>query len=423
MKLSLKLPKVWGAFLGNFFEHYDTALFTALAPFIAHLFFPHESPLASLIYTYALIPLGMLARPLGALIFGQIGDQFNRETALFYSMGGMAIVSLLLACCPTYETAGVLGAVFLGLGRFFQNLFASGESMGGAIYILEKAPKERHNLLSSLFSMSTVGGILCASLAVTLLYFTSGVEEGWRALYLIGCATAICGMVLRRNPTEDSLEGSEQRFKGPAQLLEILWSHKKVIGLIALASGFTYSTFTVGLVLMNGFIPLVTDFTKGEMIQLNVFLLGYMMLLLPFLGKLATRISRELLMTMTLTTVAIAAPFLFMFLETDNYYQIVAIRIILVTLGVAFSSSFHAWAQSLVPKKHRYLIISIAYALGTQVLGGPCSALSLWLYYTTGEAWVTSLYWVALSTISLYGFKRAMSLRETYSQYNLEIPQ
>ncbi len=397
MKVILKLPKVWGAFLGNFFEHYDTALFTALAPFIAHLFFPHESPLASLIYTYALIPLGMAARPLGAFLFGRIGDYYSREKALFYSMGGMAAVSLILAFCPE----GVWGAVVLGAGRFLQNLFASGESMGGAIYILEKSPKEKHDLVSSLFSMSTVAGILAASLAVTILYYTVGVEQGWRWLYLIGCATGICGMALRRNPDD------VKRGEGPpSKLLETAWSHRKLIGIIALASGFTYATFTVGLVLMNGFIPLVTPFSKGEMVRLNVFLLAYMMVALPLFGKLAGRISREMLMRAALATVVAAAPLLFYCLGEGSFPVIVAVRVLLVTLGIAYSSCFHAWAQRLVPKECRYLVISVGYALGTQLFGGPCSAVSLWLYYATEVPWVASLYWAGLAAANSVLFYR-----------------
>jgi len=412
VKVILKLPKVWGAFLGNFFEHYDTALFTALAPFLAPIFFPHESFLASLIYTYALIPLGMAARPLGAVLFGRVGDRYSRETALFYSMGGMALVSFLLAFCPE----GVWGAVILGVGRFLQNLFASGESMGGAIYILEKAPKEKHDLLSSLFSMSTVAGILAASLAVTVLYHTVGVEQGWRLLYLIGCATGLCGMALRRNPD------AEKRGERPvSNLLETAWTYRRAIGIIALASGFTYATFSVGLVLMNGFIPLVTPFSKGEMVQLNVFLLAYMMLALPLLGKLATRISRELLMRLALATVVVAAPLLFYLLAESSFSEIVAIRVLLVTLGVAYSSSFHAWAQQLVPKECRYFVVSVGYALGTQLFGGPCSAVSLWLYYATEIPWVASLYWVGLAAANSALFYRLQyySKLERNSSYDL----
>ena len=395
------LPKVWGAFLGNFFEHYDTALFTALAPFIAHLFFPSSSSVASLIYAYALIPIGMLARPIGALIFGRIGDLYSRESALFYSMAGMAVVSFFIAICPTYEKVGALGAVLLGACRFLQNLFASGESMGGAIYILEQSPKEKHDLLSGLFSMSTVGGILAASLAVASCCHFGNVEESWRILYLIGCFTGFFGLILRKNRNGEKRQGS-QAFQG--NFLKTLWEQRRFVAIIALASGFTYSTFSVGLVLMNGFIPVITDFSKEDMIQLNAALLAYMMILLPFLGKLASSLSRELLMKSTLAFTAIFAPFLFTFLGGASFPQIVAVRGILVTLGVMFSCSFHAWAQTLVPKEHRYMILSMGYALGTQLLGGPCSAVSLGLFHFTEQVFAASLYWGALAFVNLYFF-------------------
>lgn len=414
-----RLPKVWGAFLGNFFEHYDTALFTALAPFIAHLFFPHDSPLAALIYTYALIPLGMLARPVGAFLFGQIGDRFSRETALFYSMAGMALISFLLAFCPTYEMGGIWGAVFLGIGRFLQNLCASGESMGGAIYILEKTPQEKHDLFSSLFSLSTVGGILTASLAVSVLYLTIGVVEGWRLLYLIGGATGLCGLVLRKDPKLEWKEGrGVSPSKTPLGVGQVLWNHRYLLALIAFASGFSYATFTVGLVLMNGFIPQISEFSKGEMVQLNVFLLSYMMIILPIFGKIAAKVSRRVLMAATSAIVLFTAPSLFSLLEEGSFVQIVAIRTVLVTLGVAFSASFHAWLQTLVPKAHRYLIISMGYALGTQLLGGPCSSVSLGIFYLTGITWTASIYWGTLA-----GINGALLLLHAYSKDLFSTPQ
>ncbi len=139
----LSQSRVWGAFLGNFFEHYDTALFTAIAPFLAPLFFPAESLLSSLIYTYALITIGMLARPIGAILFGKMGDFYSREKALFYSMGGMALVSLGMHSAPptNQQDTGVLSYLFREVSSKFCRF---GRKHGRAIYILEQTPKEHH---------------------------------------------------------------------------------------------------------------------------------------------------------------------------------------------------------------------------------------------------------------------------------------
>src|SRR5215208_4599886 len=92
----------WSILLGNLFEHYDNALFSLLSPFLAPLFFPGQDPLTALILTYCIIPLGMIARPIGSLFFGYIGDTRGRKEALVLTLSGMAIVTTLMGFMPTY---------------------------------------------------------------------------------------------------------------------------------------------------------------------------------------------------------------------------------------------------------------------------------------------------------------------------------
>src|SRR5204862_5975364 len=100
---SISHSRFWSAWLGNFFEHYDTALFGFLSPFLAPLIFPDKEPIVALILTYAIIPLGMLARPIGSLVFGYIGDVYGRKQALFLTLAGMSCVSGCIAFTPTYS--------------------------------------------------------------------------------------------------------------------------------------------------------------------------------------------------------------------------------------------------------------------------------------------------------------------------------
>lgn len=117
---------LWSACLGNFFEHYDTALFGFLSTFLAPLIFPDYDFLTALILTYAMIPLGMLARPVGALVFGYIGDKYGSK-ALFLSLSGMGLLSFCTAFSPTYAQVGWLAPVIFCITRIVQNfLFRRG---------------------------------------------------------------------------------------------------------------------------------------------------------------------------------------------------------------------------------------------------------------------------------------------------------
>lgn len=390
--------QLWSACLGNFFEHYETALFGFLSPFLAPLIFPNQDLITALILTYAMIPLGMLARPFGALIFGYIGDNYGRRYALFCSLGGMAIVSGCIAFSPTFAQAGFFSPLIFGLGRILQNLLAAGETMGGAIFLLENTEKKQHDFLSSLYNSSTIGGILLASAGVALISHYQVVEWGWRALYLFGCLTGVFGFVLRKKTSFSSLhQDSKLTDYTFSNLFKIFWKNRKSLFIIAISAGYSYANYSVALVLINGFVPMVSSLSKDEMMHLNTALLVLDFVALPFFGWLASKIHREKIMFWSSFLVIFTAIPLFMLLEGATLWTVVLVRICLVLFGVAFFASFHAWAQDLVPTSERYLIISFGYAIGSQIFGGPTAPFSLWLFKSTGLVSSVAWYWLFLA--------------------------
>jgi len=392
MERIVSTRRFWSACLGNLFEHYDNALFGFLSPFLAPLIFPKYDPLTALILTFAMIPLGMIARPIGSLFFGYIGDRKGRQKALFLSLSGMAVVSLGVALSPTYLQAGILSPILFCLGRVLQNFFASGETIGGAIFLLEGSPKARHDFLSSLYNASTIGGILLASGGVALLSFLGHTASSWRVLYLIGTFTALFGALIRRQETAPL-----PPITARPSLFKTFIAYRKPLFLIMIISGFAYANYTMALVLMNGLIPLLTSYSKAQMMGLNTLLLILDFALLPLFGYLASRYSRYTVMIgAALLTAMVAAPLLAL-LKTASLPLLILIRSTFVLLGVAFFAPFHAWAKELVPAHCRYGIIALGYALGSQLLGGPTSALSLWLLKTTGTASGVAIYWIVLA--------------------------
>ena len=243
------------------------SLFGFLSPFLAPLIFPNQDSITALILTYAIIPLGMLARPLGSIVFGYIGDVYGRKHALFLTLTGMALVSGFIALIPTYLQVGMLAPLLFFLGRALQNFLSGGETMGGAIFLLENTSEKRHDILSSLYNVSTIGGHLLASFGVYLLSHYAVIDPGWRFLYLFGCITALFGCMIRRQldfPVE-SVKFSQTL----SNLISTFWTYRKPLLLIAISSGFASACYSIALVLMNGFIPLVSSFTKTEIMEIN----------------------------------------------------------------------------------------------------------------------------------------------------------
>jgi MHS family proline/betaine transporter-like MFS transporter len=388
MSKRLCTPKFWSICLGNLFEHYDGALFGFLSPFLAPLIFPNTDYITALILTYAMIPLGMLARPIGAIVFGYIGDRKGRKEALFLTLSGMAIISLLIAFSPTYASAGLIAPILFCVGRILQNFVAAGETMGGAIFLLEGSEKKDRDVLSSFYDASAIGGVLLASGGVALLSAFDIIHWGWRALYVFGSLVAFFGLAVRRQVTVEEKETSSFSIK--------------FLLLIFITSGFGYANYSMALVFINGFIPLISKVTKLEMIQLNTFLLILDFLLLPVFGWIASKIGRTKLMLFASMSVIVFAMPLFTLLKGASLAEVFFIRVCFVIMGVSFFAPFHAWAYEIVPKKCRYFTISLGYSLGSQLLGAPLGAVSLWVFKQTGSILLVALYWIALACMSFF---------------------
>lgn len=388
---------MWSACFGNLFEHYDAALFGFLSSFLASFIFPEKEPVTALILVYAMIPLGMLARPLGALVFGYIGDVYGRGLALFLTLAGMALVSGTIALSPMLVKIGILTPIIFGVGRALQNFFAAGETIGGAIYLLENTQEKRHDLLSSLYNATTIGGILLASSGVAFLSHYGIIHSNWHYLYTAGCITALFGCVVRKPIKINSQPALSKTSQNVFAHLKVFWTYKTPLLWIAISSGFSYANYSIALILMNGFVPLVSPTTTTQMMQLNTFLLVVDFCTLPIFGWLASKISREKLMLFASISALIGSIPLFMMLQGASIFGIITIRVCLVLIGVAFAAPFHAWAQQLIPPVHRYSVISFGYALGSQLLGGPTAAISLWLFKKTHVVSSVSWYWLGLA--------------------------
>ena len=377
--------------VGNFLEHYDNALFGLLSPFIAPLFFGGEDHITALILTYCMLPLGIITRPLGSLLFGWIGDTYGRRQALFLSLCGMAITTVIMGCLPLYKDIGPWSPFSLALCRMFQGFFAAGEGAGGAIFVLEHTPLTKRSLVSSYYDAFTVAGVLLASGVVTLMSSLSIIEEGWRYLFWTGGVTAIIGIIFRlQHSKSPEFMNTPRRYK-----IHLFSEFKRYIRPflgILFAAGFSYTTYAFSFTLMNGFIPLVTSLTKNQVMQVNTILLIYDMLFLVGMGHLANRLGKEkVMLSGAICAVLFAIP-VFYLLEHASLGIVIAVRLAIISFGVAFAAPYYAWAIERVPVQHRYLLISLAGALGSQLIGMPTPAICLWLYKTFGWSWIPALY-------------------------------
>jgi MHS family proline/betaine transporter-like MFS transporter len=318
---------------------------------------------------------------------------------------GMACATIAMGCLPTYAQAGVYAPLFLALGRVVQNFCAAGESIGGAIFVLEHTESSKRNFMSSIYDATSIGGILLASALVTLFSFYGDVCKSWRLLFWLGAISAIFGIFLRMRAKEGK-EYVQSQKSDQGHLFALIKEHRNALLAITCVSGFSYTTYSLAFTLMNGYVPLATPLSKTLVMGTNTLLLVLNMCMLPLFGYIATKKGREWIMSKAaLASVFCAVP-LFYMLQDASLGRVIAARLIIVTLGVAFSATYHAWTQERVPPSVRYTILSLGYALGSQLIGAPTAAISLWLYKKSEWFGAPALYLMFTAALAAYFIRK-----------------
>jgi len=131
---------------GTAFEWYDFFIFGSLAPVIGKAFFSGLDPTPALLAALALFAVGFAFRPLGALIFGVVGDRLGRKGAFLVTVSLMGGATFIIGLLPSYATAGVIAPVLLVLMRMVQGVALGGEYGGAAIYVAEHAEADKRGM-------------------------------------------------------------------------------------------------------------------------------------------------------------------------------------------------------------------------------------------------------------------------------------
>lgn len=398
-------------FLGNIVEHYDKVLFGLIAPFIAPLFFPKSDPIVALILIY--LPLGFIARPLGALYWGRIGDRFGRRRVLYFSILGMSCTILLTGLLPTYKALGILSAFLLHLKRGLSCFFAAGEGTAASLVLIESTEEKSKDLMSSFYEASSMIGVFIASLIITLLCFKGKVLDYWRWLFIFSGLVGLVGFWFRREAFSHEVEVKEKPVDNRESLISLIRSNWLPFLAIISLTGFSYSNYRILTKLMNGYLPIVTQITHKEMMFTHTLLILYDAMMLPFFGFVSKKIGKEKLMTASLIIAAVFIFPLFMLLKHPTTLNVFFIRMVMVTWGIALAAPFSFWSMSLIAKKERFRVISLARAFGAQWIGGSAISVSLILYKVTGWTLSPAIYvfLTAFSSVILLG---AVTIRKRH---------
>ncbi|MFF1479436.1 MFS transporter [Streptomyces sp. NPDC058301] len=242
------MPRLAAASLaGTAVEFYDFFVYgTAAALVLGPLFFPTFSPLAGTLAAFGTFGIGFVARPLGSVVFGHIGDRYGRRPVLFLSLFLTGLATVAVGCVPSYATIGAAAPVLLLVLRFLQGFGLGGEWGGAVLLAVEHAPARRRVLWSSFPQMGPSVGFLLAN--GVMLALSAGLTDaefrawGWRIPFWGAGLLAAVGLLLRSSLTESpQFQRIGERARLP--LAEVLRDHWRRVLLTAGALSVGYAVF------------------------------------------------------------------------------------------------------------------------------------------------------------------------------------
>jgi MHS family proline/betaine transporter-like MFS transporter len=393
--------------VGNVLEWYDFALFGVLAPFIAAHFFPNEDPLAGLISSYAVFAIGFLARPLGGIIFGHIGDRFGRRQALALSVGLMAVPTFLMGFLPTYQSVGIWAPVLLIALRLVQGVSAGGEFSGSIIFLVEQAPDHRRGVYGSLANFGAmIGGLLgaaCGWFMAEILTPDAMMEWGWRIPFLTGVFVGLFGLWARIGVPDTpifaelaSIEGLEVRPLRTAMRNE--WRQMAVAGgLNWIASVGYYVVFVWFISNASEIIGLSYQAALG----IGTFGLVAGLLATLAMGYLSDSVGhKRMLVAGSIATVILSVPLL-MLAATGTILAVTLAQLGLAILAAVFLGTLPAVYVSLHGPAVRSTALSLSYNVALAIFGGTAPLIATLLVKVTGWPPAPGLYLMLTAIVCL----------------------
>lgn len=402
--------------IGNALEWYDFFLYgTAAALIFGPLFFPAGTdPVIGTMGAFAGFAVGFLARPLGGVVFGHIGDKYGRKKALVLTLAIMGVATFLIGLLPTFQQAGYLAPISLVILRIAQGVASGGEWGGGVLMLSENAPPGRAGFYAAWSQLGVSGGFVLSAAAfylVQMLPQDDFMSWGWRIPFLASILIFGVGMYIRRSLPESREFEEEVKRRPKAEHLpamDVLRNHPKAVlqamGLRLAENGGAYI-----------FLAFVMAYAKFTGLSTQVVLSGVMLAMIVeaftilFWGWLSDRIGRRAVYAIgSVSLMALAFPFFWMMDTHATGWVYCALL-----AGMAFSHGAMIGTQpalmgELFPAHVRYSGLALGHEIASIFSGGlaPLAATALFSAYKS--SWPVSVMLIAfavITTLTLFSIK------------------
>ncbi|WP_159237503.1 MFS transporter [Raoultella terrigena] len=395
--------------IGNFIEWYEFAVYGFLATVIARNFFQlaGEAPLTGLILTYASFAIAFFFRPLGAIIFGRIGDRIGRKPTLIVVLVMMTLATTAIGLVPTYASIGVAAPLILTGLRILQGLFAGGEYGGAVSLMTEFAPRGRRGLYGAWQSFTVALGLLAGAGVVALISAVLSPEElhawGWRIPFFLAIPLGIVALWLRVKMEETpGFLRQQQQPQHPQASADLIHTLKAIVTgigrlMVWSAAGYTY------LVIMPAYLQssLHTGFNQALLIAV-ISNIGFALTILPA-GLLSDKWGRRNVMVLAAALLLILALPLLKILQAESSTLLIKGAVVLVAGGLVgvLAGPGPAMLAEMFPTRVRYTGLGLAYSLSNAVFSGCAGLIITGLIKQTGNLDIPAYYVMATAVVSI----------------------
>ncbi len=403
---------VVSSLVGTTVEWYDFFLYgTAAGLVFPKLFFPGAAPAVGTLLAFATFAAGFVARPVGGLIFGHIGDRVGRKKTLVATMMIMGVATFLIGLIPTYAAIGIAAPIALVVLRLAQGIAVGGEWGGAVLMAVEYAPRGKRGLYGSLPQIGLAIGLMLGTGIFALLGFalpnSAFLAWGWRIAFALSAILVAVGLYIRlkvmETPAFRKLEETEAKATIPAlQLIGDRLSRRHLLlGMGSRwAEGVAFNTWAVFAISYGA----DTLHVNKQVVLLSVMAAaGTMVIFIPIFGRISDRVDRRHLYSAGIALLAAVAYPAFVLLGTGNTLVIGAT--IVLVLGVIYPIVYAPEASlfaELFPTRVRYSGISVVYQLsGIFASGLTPLVLAYLLRSAGGGVWMIIGYILLVSAISV----------------------
>lgn len=407
------------ALIGGTLEYYDFYVYALAAALVfpTLMFPPSGGTLTGVLLSFATLGVGYVARPLGAVVFGHLGDKFGRKRTLMATIVLMGVATLLIGFLPTFHDIGPAATVLLVILRLAQGFSAGAETTGASTLTLESAPAGHRAFYTQFTQGGNYAGFVLANLVflpIASLPKEDLLSWGWRIPFLLSVVVVVVAIFLRRRLEEPEIFVEEVKVSGHKAKLPIATAFSRspwgIIKVLMLTTGAAFNTLVFAFGLSFATRPeFGIQIASTTMIWACILGNAFGIFSQVFWGALADRVGRRPLIVCGALGSAAMTPFVFGSIASGNVPMIFVSVILANCLAyTAYSATFQVFGGEMFPVEVRFTATSIGFAAGVVLVGFvPTIAASL----ITRDNWIAAP--IIVLTTAVLTSVAALCSRET----------